>query len=231
MKHEPRTGDFHGEAFHRHLLEAMERVFPSGALTPAEAERLADYGAWLAEASRSVNLTRILEPEDMAVRHFLDSWHAARCVECEEGRVLDAGTGGGVPGVPIAVFRPDLEVVMIDGTGKKIALLREWIARSGIGNATALHVRLEDHLREDLRYEAALSRAAVKPESFLRLLRETGPRVDRLLFMEGSAGKQKAARIASLARAAGYGPARVEPYRLPGLERERFIVCYGRAGV
>ncbi|MHC4945201.1 MAG: 16S rRNA (guanine(527)-N(7))-methyltransferase RsmG [Planctomycetota bacterium] len=185
------------------------------------------FGAWLAEASLTINLTRILDPEDMAVRHFLDSYQLLKVLKKVKDPVLDAGCGGGVPGIPLAIFRRDIRVVMVDGTAKKIRYVKEWIEALKLQNASAFAERAEEHLRKK-RYHAIISRAAVKPESMFEILGSTGPVASRLIFMEGAAGKEKARQLRSQAKQAKYVFDLALPYRLPGLDKERFLICFKR---
>ena len=186
-----------------------------------------DYGVRLAAASSQVNLTRILDGRGMAVRHFLDTYHLLPVLKEVNGPVLDMGTGGGVPGLVLAILRKDLRVVMIDGTGKKVRFLQDWIMELKIKNATALHARVEEHLRRH-RYAVGISRAAIKPAALMEYLMRTGPALKRIVFLEGSRGKEKAQEIMPLARKAGYAFDMAMPYQLPGLDRERYLVCFKR---
>ena len=218
---------FDGPAFQSALEAAIITAFGQGLLDPVQVKRLTAFGTWLAEASGSVNLTRILDPEGMAVRHFLDTFQLIPLLEGIPGPVLDVGTGGGIPGIPLAIFRPDLEVVMIDGTAKKIVYVREWAKALGLEKALAHHARAEVHLKT-FRYEALISRAAVKSATMMEILIATGPCVKNLIFMEGAKGKETARNIAPLARRAGYALAAITPYRLPGLDKERYLVTFSR---
>jgi 16S rRNA (guanine527-N7)-methyltransferase len=190
-------------------------------------EKLVSFGILLAEASASVNLTRILDPEKMAVSHFLDTSHLLPLLKHPKGPILDIGCGGGIPGLPLAVLRRDLKVVMIDGTGKKIAFLKEWIRELEIRNAEAVHARAEEHLKH-FTYPVAVLRAAVKPVKMMEILLATGPSLGTLLFMEGEKGPERARSIKARAKKAGYVLDTILPYRLPGLDKERHIVSFKR---
>jgi len=207
------------------LQEAVEKHFADKGLPPERLLQLVEFGCRLAEASQEINLTRILEPEDMAVRHFLDTFQLIQLLHKTRGPVLDIGTGGGVPGFPLAIMRRDLHIVMIDGTAKKIHCLRDWIKAMGLRNAEARHARAEIHLKA-YHYPVAITRAAVKPAAMLELLQTTGPSVEQLIFMEGAAGKGRAKQVLPAARRAGYKLDMALPYRLPGLDRERFLIVF-----
>lgn len=88
-------------------------------------KKLHGYFKLLLDANRTLNLTRITDPDDAALRHFADSVALLSAVDVAEGaRVIDVGTGGGFPGVPLLIARPDLRMTLIDSTGKKLAFVR-----------------------------------------------------------------------------------------------------------
>jgi 16S rRNA (guanine527-N7)-methyltransferase len=222
------AGTFDAKAFSKRLMEAIIDLFTSPPLPRDRAELLVAFGVRLAEASRSINLTRILDPNDMAVRHFLDAYHLLTVLKGTRGPVLDVGCGGGVPGIPLAIFRKNLHLVLIDGTAKKIRYVAQWLEELRLKNAKALHARVEEHLKIHS-YAAAITRAAVKPARLLEILSTTGPVVDRLIFMEGAKGEETARTVIPLAARVGYRFDLALPYRLPGMNRDRYLVCFKKS--
>jgi 16S rRNA (guanine527-N7)-methyltransferase len=111
------------------------------ALQPAQRRRLLDYLALLARWNRTYNLTAVDQPVEMVARHLLDSLSILPWLSGQ--RVLDAGTGAGLPGVPLAVACPDRHFVLVDGNGKKIRFLRQVRRELGLDNIEPLHQRLE----------------------------------------------------------------------------------------
>lgn len=216
---------FDKKAFATSLKASTEEVFKGLRLPADRVKKLVRFGVQLAAASTSTNLTRILDPRDMAVKHFLDSYQLIKVLKSVTGPVLDVGTGGGVPGVPLAIFRRDLNVVMIDGTEKKIRFVRQWIKELKLKNAQALHARLEEHLK-DHGYHTLISRAAVKPAALFQMLQVIGPAVKHVVFMEGRNGTENARKVMPLARLAGYFFDLAYPYYLPGMDNERYLVCF-----
>jgi 16S rRNA (guanine527-N7)-methyltransferase len=218
---------FDDKAFANSLRTSIEEVFKDSGLPAGRVEKLVRYGVHLAGTSASINLTRILEPRDMAVRHFLDSFQLIKVLKQVTGPVLDAGTGGGVPGIPLAIFRRDLRVVMIDGTEKKIRYVRQWIEELKLKNASAYHARVEEHLK-DRGYHTLISRAAIKPALLFQLLETIGPAVKRVVFMEGKNATENVRKVMGQARAAGYFFDLAYPYDLPGLDNPRYLVCFNK---
>lgn len=111
-------------------------------VTESQARQFAIHGQCLMEWNRRINLTAITRPEDVAVKHFLDA--IAPLVHLPaQGRLLDIGTGGGFPGLPLKVMRPELSVTLIDGVRKKINFVKHVIRQLGLENIQALQVRAE----------------------------------------------------------------------------------------
>ena len=137
---------------------------------PAEAgRRLELFADELLRWNRRFNLTSITDPAGVAEKHLLDSLAIVRRVPAG-AEVLDAGTGGGFPGVPLAILRPDVRVLLVDRTEKKVLFLKTALARLDLPNARAAHARLEgDPVAEALPVvDLAVSRAFVAPEEWLR---------------------------------------------------------------
>lgn len=228
MNPEAAKPSFDALAFAEALRIAVDLRFESMHLPLARRDKLVRFGVLLAKASMSINLTRILDPEGMTVSHFLDSSYLLPVLKKMRGPILDVGTGGGVPGIPLAIFRRDLKVVMIDGTGKKIQYVSQWIQELALKNASAFHERAEDHLKTHS-YAAVVCRASVKPGAMMEMIRDVRASIKKLVFMEGSKGMEVAREILPLARRAGYSFEQARPYRLPDMRKDRFIVCFKRS--
>lgn len=97
----------------------------------------------LLQWSRVTNLTTITEPLDVAVKHYVDALAAAPWIG-NRARVLDAGSGGGFPGIPLTILRPDLSVTLVDSVRKKVTFLKHAIRTLGLSGIDAVHGRLED---------------------------------------------------------------------------------------
>jgi 16S rRNA (guanine527-N7)-methyltransferase len=222
------NAEFDAKLFSKRLMETLEGLFISPPLPRDRLDKLVAFGTRLAQASRQINLTRILDPEDMAIRHFLDTYQLLNALKGVQGLVLDAGCGGGIPGIPLAIFRQNLPVAMIDGTAKKIRLVVQWIKELGLSNAMASHARAEEHLKNHS-YAAVITRAAIKPLKMMEILSATGPVVNHVIFMEGAQGKAKVREMLEPASKAGYVFDLAFPYRLPGLNKDRYLLRFKRA--
>lgn len=110
-------------------------------LTDDQLGMFALHAAELDRWNRRINLTAITEPKEAAVKHFLDCIAPAGLIAAE-GALLDLGTGGGFPGIPLKIIRPGLSVVLADAVEKKINFNRQVIRLLGLADITAFHCRL-----------------------------------------------------------------------------------------
>lgn len=120
-------------------------------ITVNQARTMGGHALELLQWNRVTNLTTITDPLEMALKHYVDALAVAPWLG-ETARVLDAGSGGGFPGIPLKIVRPDLSVTMVDSVRKKISFLKHAIRSLGLNGIDAVHGRLEDlHLLPDYR--------------------------------------------------------------------------------
>jgi len=117
-------------------------------------EKLLAYLAMLVKWNGAYNLTAVRDPEQMVVKHLLDSLSILPHVHGKT--LIDVGTGGGLPGFVLAVTKPELQVTLLDSNGKKIRFLRQAIAELNVSNALAVQSRVEDFAE---RFDVVTSRA------------------------------------------------------------------------
>lgn len=137
------------------------------ALTAAARARLLAFLALLQKWNRAYNLTAVRDPETMVTRHLLDALSILPWIEGPG--VLDVGSGAGIPGLVVAMARPDIAVTSVDSNGKKIRFQRQAMFELGIDNATAVHGRIEQFKGEG--FDQIVSRAFAAPGDFVALTR------------------------------------------------------------
>jgi 16S rRNA (guanine527-N7)-methyltransferase len=138
-------------------------------LEHAQCTTLAAYIALLAKWNRAYNLTAIREPARMVTHHVLDSLAVLAHLPVHKGlRVLDVGSGGGLPGIPLAIARPDWHVALVDPVHKKAAFLAQAAIELALRNVTAYAKRVEDLPHEET-YDVVISRAFADLATFVTL--------------------------------------------------------------
>lgn len=132
-------------------------------LSEKQEEKLSKYADLLEEYNGRFNLTAITDREEIFVKHFLDSALGISCVQ--PGNLIDIGSGGGLPAVPIAVFREDVFVTMLEATGKKCDFLNAVIETLNLKNARVLNGRAEEYSRMQTyreRFDCCTARAVAR---------------------------------------------------------------------
>ncbi|MDR3012726.1 MAG: 16S rRNA (guanine(527)-N(7))-methyltransferase RsmG [Chitinispirillales bacterium] len=124
--------------------EYFKRFLSEHFPTDAFLEKFERYHSWLIEENAKINLiSRQADPNDIWTIHFLDSLLSIKCVDFSERRVLDFGTGGGLPGLPLAICFDDMEVTLLDSRRKKIEAVKRASVRLGLKNCRFEDQRIE----------------------------------------------------------------------------------------
>lgn len=197
------------------------------AISDDQLERLLDYLALLAKWNAVYNLTAVRDPSQMVVQHLLDSLAAVPAFVSAK-RVLDVGSGGGLPGMVLAIWaqasRPDMRIHMIDTVHKKTAFLTQVKAELGLANVT-VHTGRVESLQLDQPFDVITSRAFADLSDFVdwsgHLLATGG----RFIAMKGVAASEETGRLP-----AAWKVLDKMPLVVPGLKAERHLVILGRAG-
>jgi 16S rRNA (guanine527-N7)-methyltransferase len=124
-------------------------------LSPEQLDRFERYRALLLEWNQKINLTAIRDPDAFETLHLVDSLAGLAALPAEEGlRVVDVGTGGGLPGLALKIARPDLRLTLLDSVGKKTSVLREICRELGLDDVEVLTARAEEVGQENDRRES-----------------------------------------------------------------------------
>ena len=185
-------------------------------LVPRQTALLLDYINLLLKWNKVYNLTAVRDPAEMVVRHLLDSLAIAPW--CTAKRFIDVGTGGGLPGVPLAILYPDKEIHLLDSNSKKTRFLFQVKTALGLDNISVHHARVES-FTPIAPYDAVLSRAFASLVDMVancgHLLIESG----QFLAMKGSLDELELAGVEALGHIAT-----VYPLGVPGLDEQRHLV-------
>lgn len=192
-------------------IAALGLALPDG----AEAKLLA-YLALLDKWNRVYNLTAVRDAERMVSHHLLDSLAAVPYFQVET--VLDVGSGGGLPGVPLAIARPQLRVTLIDSIAKKTAFLLQVKAELGLANLTVVTSRVED-FRPETRFDVITSRAFSDLREFVTLTRHLLKPGGKWLAMKGLYPHEEIASLPADAKVSAD-----HTLVVPGLDATRHLI-------
>jgi len=179
-------------------------------------ESLLAYMELLKEWSGTYNLIARKERDFLLARHVLDSLSIAKWLQA--GSLLDVGTGAGLPGLPLAIIKPEMEVTLLDSTGKKIRFIRHVVRTLKIPNVQALHQRVEDVV-QDRPFANITSRAFASLQAFVEAIRPCADESSRLLAMKGTHPGQELEALPDWVNVES-----VEPLAVPYLHAERHLV-------
>lgn len=188
-------------------------------LDAAAQTKLLAYLALLDKWNRTHNLTAIREPERMVTHHLLDALATLpHLPEAETLRLIDVGSGGGLPGVPLAIARPQWRVTLLDSNRKKAAFLRQAAAELALANVAVAAMRADDYA-PDTPFDVAISRAFADLGEFAaaacHLVRPGG----HLFAMKGVYPRKELKALPRVFRVVA-----VPALEVPGLGAERHLV-------
>ena len=200
-------------------------------MTPEQRRLLGGYLDLLLEANKVMNLTRIEDRAEAERLHVGDALTVLPFIPSGEVRVADVGSGGGVPGIPLAIVRADAKVTLIESTQKKAAFLKRAVEELGLSNVEVYGGRVEDLAHSDRRetFDVVVARAVammnVLVEWCLPLVKKGG----KFLAMKGAKVSEELPAAEKAIRTLNGAAAVVHPARLPGAEH-RVIVEIAKAG-
>ena len=148
------------------LKNKISRIFLENGinLTDKQAGQFEIYLNFLLEYNEKVNLTAVTDEDEVILKHFVDSCMGASLIK-ENALCADIGTGAGFPGVPLAILREDINVLLIDALNKRLVFLNELKEKLGLNNVSTLHSRSEDagqNAEHRQKYDYAFSRAVAR---------------------------------------------------------------------
>ena len=179
--------------------------------------RLMEFITELMNWNRIYNLTSVRKPTEIVTRHILDSLSILPYLEGR--RVLDIGTGAGLPGIPLAIACPEREFVLLDSSSKKLRFVQQTLAILKLDNVSLEHTRIEDY-RPQERFDSVMCRAFSELRELYRHAARLCTGTGRILAMKGI---YPVTEIESLDNRDVIE--KVVSLTIPGLDAERHLVC------
>lgn len=185
-------------------------------LTDQQKQQLVGYVGMLHKWNKAYNLTSVRQPEQMLVRHIMDS--IVVNPHLTGSRFIDVGTGPGLPGVPLAIVRPDAHFVLLDSLGKRIRFLKQVQHELGLTNIEPVQCRAEEYQGE--LFDGVISRAFASLEDMLKWCRHLSATENgRFFALKGSVPHEELTRLPE-----GISLVNVEKLSVPQLDEQRHLV-------
>ena len=197
-------------------LQSMQLELPD-----AVVERLLAYLAMLIKWNKAYNLTAVRQPLEMVTRHLLDA--LAVVPHLPGGRIIDVGTGGGIPGIPLSLVFPERDFTLLDANGKKTRFLVQAKAELGLVNVTVVNQRVEEY-HPGQPFDCVITRAFASVADILTGSRHLLAKNGQMVAMKGAVPESELVTLPE-----GFHLMEVIPLRVPGLEQEqRHLIRIGR---
>lgn len=200
-------------------MEVCRKILESGIAalnlnaTDEQVDRLCAFIKLIEKWNKAYNLTAIRNREEMARLHILDSLAIVPFVEGE--RIIDIGTGAGLPGIPLAIWLPEKSFMLLDSNSKKTRFVQQAVLELKLKNVQVLNSRVENY-RPEQRYDAVLTRAFASLPDIIDLTAHLLAQDGILLAMKGQTPEVELAEIAAKKS--------IVPVHVPGIDAERCLI-------
>ncbi|MDF2179718.1 16S rRNA (guanine(527)-N(7))-methyltransferase RsmG [Aliiglaciecola sp. CAU 1673] len=200
------------------LLASLQKQLAQMPLSvdDAKAAKLVALVQFIHKWNKAYNLTSVRDPNEMLVKHILDSIVVAPYLL--KKRYIDVGTGPGLPGLPLAIMLPDTEFVLLDSLGKRIRFIKQACHELGIENVEAVQARVEDY-QGQAPFDGVLSRAFASLKDMLHWCQHLVDSEGAFLALKGQFPAEELDHIGGDFRCES-----VTPLEVPGLQAERHLV-------
>ncbi len=195
-------------------------------LKKEQTEKFYKYMNLLLEWNEKINLTAITEPEEVILKHFVDSLTISKYIE-KGSKLVDMGTGAGFPGIPLKILREDIEITLADSLNKRINFLNEVIKELNLKNIQTVHTRAEEFgknkkYREsfDIATSRAVANLSTLSEYLIPLVKPNG----KVICMKGSEVKEEVEMAKKAIEILGGKIEQKESFNLPNSDMKRNLV-------
>lgn len=199
------------------LKDSLERLIAQTDLTVSEKQldQLIQYVELLNKWNKAYNLTSVRDPEEMLIKHIMDSLMVGQVLNGND--FIDVGTGPGLPGIPLAILFPERNFTLLDTLGKRITFVRQVVFQLKLENVTPVKARVEEFTEQ--KFDAVLSRAFASLLDMLdwchHLVNEKG----RFFALKGVVPSDEIAQLPEI-----FAVENIHPIQVPELEGERHVI-------
>ena len=212
------------EKFAKDLKQLSEKIDVD--ITENQISKFYDYMNLLLEWNEKINLTAITKPDEIILKHFVDSMTVLRYLK-EDKSIIDVGTGAGFPGVPIAIVNKNVSITLMDSLNKRILFLNDIKEKLNLDNVKTIHSRAEDLGRNKLnreKYDVAISRAVANLTTLSEYLLPFVKVGGKCICMKGANVQEEINESKKAIQVLGGKIEKVDEFCLPGTDMKRNII-------
>lgn len=212
------------EKFRFEILDKAKKIGEN--LTEHQTKQFYDYMNLLIEWNKMINLTAINEPDDIILKHFIDSLTAAKEIP-ENAKIADIGTGAGFPGIPLKILKPNSEVILIDSLNKRIKFLNEVIEKLGLEKIETIHARAEE-IGHNSKYrekcDIVISRAVARLNILIEYMRPLAKIGGKCIILKGPNADEEIKEAKNAIEILGGNIEKTQNIILPDSDNKRTII-------
>lgn len=197
-------------------------------LSDFQTEQFERYFSFLIEENKKYNLTAITEPNEVVIKHFIDSILPEKEIP-QNARVIDVGTGAGFPGVPLKILRPDIKLTLLDSLQKRINFLNQLLEKIKINDVKTIHSRAEDYVKETReKFDIALSRAVASIPTLSEYLIPYIKVGGKVLMYKGNKIEEELKEGAFALKTLGCSVSKILDFDLKEVDSKRFVLILNK---
>lgn len=209
-----------------HLFDLAEETLGIS-FSPQSRERFNKYCEVLLETNKVMNLTAITEPEQVYLKHFIDSVAVLTADDLKNKKIIDVGCGAGFPGLPIKISEPSVSLTLLDSLGKRISFLSSLIDELGLKDARCMHARAEEEaLKPEMReqFDFAVSRAVASLPMLCELCLPFVKVGGSFIAMKAQGYEEELEQAKSAIEILGAQVSKIKKYLLPGSDINHVLI-------
>ena len=194
--------------------------------TEEQLQKFYQYMNLLIEWNKKINLTAIVEPKEIILKHFIDSLTIIKYIEANKS-VIDIGTGAGFPGIPVKIMREDLDITLLDSLNKRIHFLDEVIQQLKLKNIITVHARIEEYAKNKQyreTFDVATSRAVANLTTLSEYMLPMVTLKGMAICMKGSEISEEISKSKNSIKLLGGEIDKIEEFILPKSDNRRNLI-------